>query len=75
MGLKLMQMKEKLHQIMQKGYYKTASGKIDGTEFKKEYNNIVKNANAIIKNPMITRSLKVKKKSRNFITVDRNCKA
>ena len=34
----------------------TVSGKIDGTEFKKECNNIVKDANATIKNPMITRS-------------------
>ena len=51
----------------------TASGKIDGSEFKIEYNNIVKDANAIIKNPMITRSQK--KNSRNFITVDRNWKA
>ena len=38
----------------------TASGKIDGSEFKIEYNNIVKDANAIIKNPMITRSQKKK---------------
>ena len=36
----------------------TASGKIDGREFKKEYNNIVIDVNAILKKPMITRSQK-----------------
>ena len=36
----------------------TASGKIDGREFKKEYNNIVNDVNAILKKPMITRSQK-----------------
>ena len=36
----------------------TASGKIDGREFKKEYHNIVNDVNAILKKPMITRSQK-----------------
>ena len=33
-----------------------ASGKIKGNEFKREYNNIVDNVEAIVQKPMLTRS-------------------
>ena len=49
----------------------TASEKIDGNEFKKEYNNIANDVEAIVNWPIITRN---KKNSKKNIGVKRNSK-